>query len=170
AQRLNRIIPEALRRLTVAGQRVQVVHLTGKTDEFIVRSAYEQAGIKHIVAAYLADIDKAYAAANLAITRSGAGTCHELAARGLPAMLVPYPQASRDHQFANAQELERIGGACVVRQQQLTVDAVCNYITYCMDHPEKLTTMRQALLTWAVTDGASRLATEVETVCRKSME
>ena len=81
---------------------------------------------------------------------------------GLPAMLVPYPHASRDHQLHNARALEAVGAARVVEQPDLTVDAVREYIANCMDHSEVLAAMRKALSGLAVAGADENLANLVE--------
>ena len=69
---------------------------------------------------YLAPIQSAYAAADLALTRAGALTVAELCAWGIPSMLVPLPTAAADHQRANARALEAAGAAMVLEQATLT--------------------------------------------------
>jgi UDP-N-acetylglucosamine--N-acetylmuramyl-(pentapeptide) pyrophosphoryl-undecaprenol N-acetylglucosamine transferase len=69
--------------------------------------------------AYLDDMSDAYAAADLLLTRAGASTLGELAALGKPAILVPYPHATQDHQAANAARLEAAGAAEVLADSQL---------------------------------------------------
>ena len=74
------------------------------------------------VARYLPFCDRmaeAYSAADLAVSRAGAGTLAELAACGTPAVLVPYPRAADDHQTANARAREAAGGAVLVRESEL---------------------------------------------------
>jgi UDP-N-acetylglucosamine--N-acetylmuramyl-(pentapeptide) pyrophosphoryl-undecaprenol N-acetylglucosamine transferase len=72
--------------------------------------------------AYLDRIGVAYAAADVALCRAGAGTVAELAATGLPAVLVPYPFATGDHQRDNAAELETAGAAVIVPDAEATAD------------------------------------------------
>jgi UDP-N-acetylglucosamine--N-acetylmuramyl-(pentapeptide) pyrophosphoryl-undecaprenol N-acetylglucosamine transferase len=74
--------------------------------------------------AYLDRMDTAYAAADVALCRAGAGTVAELAATGLPAVLVPYPFATGDHQRENAAELVAAGGAVVVSDEDATADTI----------------------------------------------
>lgn len=74
------------------------------------------------MARYLPFCDRmaeAYSAADLAVSRAGAGTLAELAACGTPALLVPYPRAADDHQTANARARELAGGAVLVRESEL---------------------------------------------------
>ena len=73
---------------------------------------------------YIDRMDHAYAAADLAVTRSGAGTVAELAVVGLPAVLVPFPHDEHDEQVHNAQPLVDAGGALLVRDHEATADRV----------------------------------------------
>ena len=74
--------------------------------------------------AYLDRMDTAYAAADAALCRAGAGTVAELAVTGLPAVLVPYPFATGDHQRENAVELADAGGALIVPDAEATADTL----------------------------------------------
>ena len=111
AHALNEIASQAVIRLHQQGHRLQVVHLTGLADEASVRAAYAQAGVPHAVFGFLQTMEMAYRRASLAVCRSGASTCMELSAYGVPALLVPYPHAIHNHQMANARVLESAGAA-----------------------------------------------------------
>ncbi len=67
-------------------------------------------------------MDLAYAAADLVVARAGATTVAELAALGVPSILVPWPQAAEDHQTANARALAGVGGALLVPEPELDAD------------------------------------------------
>jgi len=162
AHRLNTIIPVAMRRLQADGLPVQVIHIAGAHDAGTVRAQYAAGGVDHEVFEFFPEMAKLYHVADLAICRSGAASCWELALCGLPAMLIPLPEARRNHQYLNAREMESRGCATVLEQNQLTVDAVTNYIYFCLEHPEKLERMREAARGFAIEDGASRLADLVE--------
>lgn len=90
-----------------------VMHLTGagRIDE--VGDEYRKANIEAQVHEYTDDMPSAYRWADIAVARAGALTIAELSVMGLAAILVPFPYAARDHQRANAQVLERMGGAIV---------------------------------------------------------
>jgi UDP-N-acetylglucosamine--N-acetylmuramyl-(pentapeptide) pyrophosphoryl-undecaprenol N-acetylglucosamine transferase len=166
ARRLNEIAPRALCRLHGSSPPFQVVHLAGDRDAESVRSAYAAAGVPHAVFPFLKEIGKAYNAADMAISRAGAASCAELAACGVPCLLVPFPSAARDHQTANAREMARTGGADVIAQKDLTVAWLADYAEHCLTHPEKLAAMRRALKAVAVPDATAKLADLVERVGR----
>lgn len=81
----------------------------------IWRAGYDGA----CVTAFIDDMADAYAWADVALCRSGAGTVAELCAAGLPAVLVPFPHAAHDHQAANARVLESAGAALLVREEEM---------------------------------------------------
>lgn len=113
AASLNVHVPEMLRR---RGTRValQVRHQCGEKHVEKTRAAYAAAGVEAEVVAFVDDMAAAYAAADLAICRAGALTLAELAAAGVPALLVPYPHAVDDHQTRNAQAMVAADAARLV--------------------------------------------------------
>ena len=93
-----------------------VLHLTGERDFELVRSRVHRDD--YVVLPSTERFGAALAAADLALARAG-GSVWELAAAGLPAVLVPYPFATADHQAKNARHFERAGGAVVVPDAEL---------------------------------------------------
>ena len=79
----------------------------------------ESGGVIHRVVGYEPNMDGVYAAADLFIGRGGASTVHEVAATGIPAILVPWPGATDDHQRDNIEWLTEVGGAVMLRDQDL---------------------------------------------------
>lgn len=86
---------------------------------------------------------EAYSAADLAVSRAGAGTLAELAACGTPAVLVPYPRAADDHQTANARARELAGAAALAREADLP--ALGDRVLALLDDAAALARMRAAL-------------------------
>jgi UDP-N-acetylglucosamine--N-acetylmuramyl-(pentapeptide) pyrophosphoryl-undecaprenol N-acetylglucosamine transferase len=167
ARSLNTVVTDAVCRLHRAGEAIRVVHLAGAQEADAVRAAYREAGVSHAVYGYLDAMARAYAAADFAVARAGASTCAELAARRVPSLLVPLPTATRNHQAANAQALERCGGADMVTQNELNIEWLCVYLRKCMRHPAHREAMRAALTPLGRQDGAERLADLVERTARK---
>jgi UDP-N-acetylglucosamine--N-acetylmuramyl-(pentapeptide) pyrophosphoryl-undecaprenol N-acetylglucosamine transferase len=100
----------------------QLLLVTGPDDYDRIARRLANAPIEPkrvVLAAYLDDMSDAYAAADLLLTRAGASTLGELAALGKPAILVPYPHATQEHQDANAAHLEAAGAAVVLADSQL---------------------------------------------------
>lgn len=166
AHALNELISEALIHLHRRGVGIEVTHLTGTEDEMWVENRYDAAGMLHTVRAFTNRIEDLYARADFAICRSGASTCAELAAFALPALLVPFPFAVKNHQMANARVLEKAGAADVVPESDLTVEWLTTYIERMCRVEERRISMARAAAEWAFTDGAERLADQVERQAR----
>jgi UDP-N-acetylglucosamine--N-acetylmuramyl-(pentapeptide) pyrophosphoryl-undecaprenol N-acetylglucosamine transferase len=113
AQSLNATVPEVLRRRG-AHMSVQVRHQSGEAHLEKARAAYLAAGVDADVVPFVPDMAGAYAWADMVICRAGALTLAELAAAGVPAILVPFPHAVDDHQTRNAQAMVAAGGARLV--------------------------------------------------------
>jgi UDP-N-acetylglucosamine--N-acetylmuramyl-(pentapeptide) pyrophosphoryl-undecaprenol N-acetylglucosamine transferase len=110
-----------------------------------------------------------YAAADVAVCRAGASTVFELAAVQLPAVLVPYPYATDDHQTANAQALAAAGGAAVVPDAELDADRLTSEIEAMISEPGRLTAMARAAGVFARADAAERVAGLVITHARRPL-
>jgi UDP-N-acetylglucosamine:LPS N-acetylglucosamine transferase len=108
----------------------------------------------------------ALAAADVAVTRAGAGTCAELAAFGVPAVMVPLPIATRDHQTANAAVLVDAGGAVVVPDAELDVDRLEAELGPLVDDAPRRRAMATAMAGLGRLDAAERAAVVVEEVAR----
>jgi UDP-N-acetylglucosamine--N-acetylmuramyl-(pentapeptide) pyrophosphoryl-undecaprenol N-acetylglucosamine transferase len=105
----------------------------------------------------------ALAAADLAVSRAG-GTVWELAAAGTPAILVPYPHATADHQTLNARHFEGGGGAVVVPDAE--VDRIPALVAELLADPARLASMRDSMLTLARPDAADVVADELLVLAR----
>jgi len=116
---LNEVVPQALARLPVA-LRPEVRHQAGRNTLDVAQAAYENVGVTAEVTEFIDDMAEAYGWADLAICRAGALTVSELAAAGLPAVLVPFPAAVDDHQTLNGGYLVAAGAAVLVPEKQLS--------------------------------------------------
>ena len=159
---LNDIGSKAVCAMHADGIAIQVVHLTGRDDEEVVRERYAEAGVRHLVFPFLEDMGIAYGAADLAVSRAGAATCMELAACGVPALLIPLPSARRDHQTANARILVSAGAADMAAQADLSVKWVTDHLATCSRDRQRLEKMKQAMKTLAVPDATDQLSSLVE--------
>jgi UDP-N-acetylglucosamine--N-acetylmuramyl-(pentapeptide) pyrophosphoryl-undecaprenol N-acetylglucosamine transferase len=121
---LNQRGPELLQKMAERGLLLEVWHQVGGFAVEPVRAAYARAKIPAVVSSYIDDMVEAYRWADLAIARAGAGTIAELAASGLPALLVPLPRAPGDHQVANAQVFAATGGGWSIEEKNWGTEAV----------------------------------------------
>jgi UDP-N-acetylglucosamine--N-acetylmuramyl-(pentapeptide) pyrophosphoryl-undecaprenol N-acetylglucosamine transferase len=118
---LSEIVPEGLAMLPPAFQaRLQVTQQCRPEDIDAVRRRYATLGIPADCATYLPDLPERLGWTHLFIGRAGASTIAELTAAGRPAILVPLPSATNDHQSANARAMARSGGARMIAQSRFT--------------------------------------------------
>ena len=118
---LGEVVPDGLGLLPVAlRRRLQVTQQCRPEDIDAVRAKYAALGIPADLATYLPDMPERLAWAHLVIARAGASTIAELTEAGRPAILIPLPGATDDHQSVNAAEMARAGGARVMKQTTLS--------------------------------------------------
>lgn len=166
AHRLNAGVLEALPELAGLRGELQFVHATGERELEEVRAAYARHGLAAVTAPFLEEMAAAYQAADFAICRAGAGTVFELAAVGLPALLVPYPFAANDHQRANAETLVAAGGAWTVPDAYCDGRRVAATVRAVRERPELLRVMGEKARGLARPDAAERIADLLEAVAR----
>jgi UDP-N-acetylglucosamine--N-acetylmuramyl-(pentapeptide) pyrophosphoryl-undecaprenol N-acetylglucosamine transferase len=164
AHALNELVPEALAAARKLGLSFQVVHLAGHQDEEPVRAFYAKARVTAAVYGFAQDMGAVYETTDLAICRSGAATCAELSAFGVPALLIPYPHATKDHQTANARAMEKVGAADVVPEPDLSATWLKDYVYQCVQDPSRLARMSAATHQRARQRGAQALADLIEQV------
>jgi len=118
---LGRIVPDGLAMLPEHfRRRLQVTQQCRAEDIEAVRAHYSRLGIPADLATYIPDLPDKLAWAHLVIARAGASTIAELTAAGRPAILIPLPAATDDHQTANAREMAKAGGARMIAQPGFT--------------------------------------------------
>ncbi|UZK67387.1 undecaprenyldiphospho-muramoylpentapeptide beta-N-acetylglucosaminyltransferase [Sphingomonas sp. M1-B02] len=126
---LSQVVPDGLALLPVHfRRRLQVTHQARIEDIDAVRAKYAAHSIPADLATYLPDLPEALAWAHIVIARAGASTIAELTAAGRPAILVPLPSATDDHQTANAREISRAGGARTIPQRLFTAAELAKQI------------------------------------------
>ncbi len=149
---------------------VTLWHQTGAADYERVREAYRKAGAEGTrVEAFIQDVAEAYAWADLALCRAGATTVAELTCAALPALFIPFPHATHDHQMHNARQLASSGMADVLDQKELTgpqgnMALLGRYLTTLLDTPGRLEEMSAAARKLARPEAASALVGELEKI------
>ncbi|RJX69933.1 undecaprenyldiphospho-muramoylpentapeptide beta-N-acetylglucosaminyltransferase [Tsuneonella suprasediminis] len=145
ARVLSEVVPDGLAMLQPAlRQRLQVTQQCRPEDIEAVRARYRGHDIPAELGTYFEDMATRLADAHLFIGRAGASTIAELTAVGRPAILVPLPIATDDHQAANTQELVKAGGARMIRQAGFTPKQLAKQIQVMAQHPETLATAAHA--------------------------
>ena len=127
AQALNEAVPKALA-LISEDARPSVLHQAGEKNLAALKSNYQSSGVRGDLVAFIEDMARSYADADLVICRAGAMTVAELAAGGMASVLVPFPHAVDDHQSANARFLADRGAAILLQQEKLNPQSLANLI------------------------------------------
>jgi UDP-N-acetylglucosamine--N-acetylmuramyl-(pentapeptide) pyrophosphoryl-undecaprenol N-acetylglucosamine transferase len=161
AQVLNETLPPALAGLPEAA-RPLVRHQAGRGKAEAAEQAYRAAGVAATVSEFVDDMAEAYAWADLLVCRAGALTVSELAAAGVPAVLVPYPHAVDDHQTRNAAYLADAGAALLLPQPSLTAQRLAELLATLGGDRARLLGMAQAARRLARPDAAQRVADACE--------
>jgi UDP-N-acetylglucosamine--N-acetylmuramyl-(pentapeptide) pyrophosphoryl-undecaprenol N-acetylglucosamine transferase len=120
AHAINVAMVEAAKELAAGRPRIPLTHQTGERDVEMVRGAYREAGLQAVVEPFLYDMGSRLRQADLIVSRAGATTLAELTAAGKPAILVPLPTATDDHQRKNAEALAGTGAADLLVQSEMT--------------------------------------------------
>lgn len=154
AKILNETVPEAASRL----KGISVKHQTGKVMADEVKASYEKLGVEAEVLSFIEDMAAAYQWADLIICRSGAMTVSEIAAAGLPGIMIPYPYAIDDHQTANARFLTDSNAGVLIHQNELNAEKLAKEITNILENPNGLDDMSQAASSCARLDAATVVA------------
>jgi UDP-N-acetylglucosamine--N-acetylmuramyl-(pentapeptide) pyrophosphoryl-undecaprenol N-acetylglucosamine transferase len=165
---INEGMARALPLLQSRADGLQFVHLTGAKDEESMRETYERNGIRATVMSFCGQMELAYSAADVVVARSGAATLTEIAAFGLPAILVPYPHAAGNHQWYNARVFERAGAAQLIEQSSADEDVAergegfAMVIGDLLDDDARRGRMAKAARSLAVDDATERIAILLE--------
>jgi UDP-N-acetylglucosamine--N-acetylmuramyl-(pentapeptide) pyrophosphoryl-undecaprenol N-acetylglucosamine transferase len=139
-----------------------ILHASGQRDHEELRQRLEELGSPHhyLLFPYIEPFADALAAADLAVARAG-GSVFELAAAGLPSILVPYPHATADHQTSNARYVEQAGAAVVIPDRELAGPRLAREVAGLLGAPQRLAAMAKAARALARPDAADRIADEL---------
>jgi UDP-N-acetylglucosamine--N-acetylmuramyl-(pentapeptide) pyrophosphoryl-undecaprenol N-acetylglucosamine transferase len=145
------------------GRDFHVLHLCGKRDHDALRARLDAAGHPEnytLIGFEPGGLGEFLAASDLVLGRSG-GSIFEFAAAGRPAILVPYPHATADHQSANAAWMERAGAATVIADVDLGAERLATEVDRLLGDPARLAEMASASHGLAKPEAAQRIADEV---------
>lgn len=160
---LSEVVPEGLGLLPLTfRRRLQVTQQCRPEDIEVVRAKYAALGIPADLATYLPDLPERLGWAHLVIARAGASTIAELTAAGRPAILVPLPSATDDHQTANAREMHEAGGARAIPQARFTAVELAKQMQKLALDPDALINAAKRARACGRPDAAVALADLVE--------
>ena len=156
ARSINRAAVEAF-----AGARFHVLHAAGERDLHDLQAP----GPHYDLRGYVSRFGEALLASDLVVARAG-GSIFEIAAHGRPAVLIPYPYATADHQTANARFMERADAAMVIPDNELTGPRLAHEVGRLLADPGRLVAMARASAALARPNAARDIAHEVLTAAR----
>jgi UDP-N-acetylglucosamine--N-acetylmuramyl-(pentapeptide) pyrophosphoryl-undecaprenol N-acetylglucosamine transferase len=161
ASGLNEIVARALPLFAKLAPDWQWFHLAGPNDASQLQQTYAEHALSAIVHPFFDRMELALGAASAAISRAGASSLAELAAMRLPALLVPYPAATDNHQWHNASAYATTGAARLVEQGQVTPEALTNLLLDLVRSDAVRRTMQAALARWGRPDVADQIAESI---------
>jgi UDP-N-acetylglucosamine--N-acetylmuramyl-(pentapeptide) pyrophosphoryl-undecaprenol N-acetylglucosamine transferase len=161
ARAINRTLREAAPLMTRRVPDFELVHQTGARDLAGVREDYQRAGFSARVEAFIDEVAAEMRAADLVICRAGATTLAELAAAGRPALLIPFPGATDDHQRRNAGALAAAGAAVVIDERDLTPTRLADAAVAILADATQRRAMGEAMRRFARPDAAARIVDRV---------
>ncbi|MBW4664936.1 MAG: undecaprenyldiphospho-muramoylpentapeptide beta-N-acetylglucosaminyltransferase [Chroococcus sp. CMT-3BRIN-NPC107] len=158
---VNKLVRECIPAWCATG--AWVVHLTGNNDPDAGSLTHPQ----YLTLPFYDNMAALLTRANLAISRAGAASLTELAVKGTPAILIPYPYAAENHQAYNAEVFAKAGAALVFNQSELTQPLLERQVLSLLNSPQQLQAMAEKSKSIAIVDSAQRLATLVKEIIVK---
>jgi UDP-N-acetylglucosamine--N-acetylmuramyl-(pentapeptide) pyrophosphoryl-undecaprenol N-acetylglucosamine transferase len=137
---------------------LQWFHLTGPSDAVRVEQAYRDLGLSAVVHPFFAEMELVLGAATAAISRAGASSLAEFAAMQVPALLVPYPAATENHQFHNARAFVETGAARLLPQEEATAESLVQSLLDLIESKAVRDTTQKALARWHSPRAAEQIA------------
>jgi len=169
ARSINHAVAGALPLLTGIPD-LQVLWQTGEEDRAEMVERVKGVRFPVRVVAYLDTIEKAYAVADLVICRAGAMTIAEITACGVPAILVPYPYATHDHQTHNARGLAERGAAEMIADRDLTAEELRRRVEALFRDEARRRSLGRKARAFARTDAAQRIVLSLESLLKLGTE
>jgi UDP-N-acetylglucosamine--N-acetylmuramyl-(pentapeptide) pyrophosphoryl-undecaprenol N-acetylglucosamine transferase len=167
ARTINNAIIDGLAKIGEAYD-VQVIWQTGKIYDQQCREALDASGVKNVAQmAFISNMDMAYRAADLVVSRAGASSISELQLLGKAAILVPSPNVAEDHQTKNALALSTRDAAILVPDADASAQLVDTMLATVADG-EKIATLSGNVLQMALRDAAEHIVDEVEKIIEKN--
>lgn len=168
ARTMNESIIGGLEKLGAAADDVQVVWQTGKFYDQQCKEALAKSGVKNVIQMpFISNMDMAYRAADLVISRAGASSISELQLLGKPSILVPSPNVAEDHQTKNALALANRDAAIMVTDAEAP-EKLVDAMLATVNDKDKLHSLSANVLRMALLNSAERIVDEVEKIINEN--
>jgi UDP-N-acetylglucosamine--N-acetylmuramyl-(pentapeptide) pyrophosphoryl-undecaprenol N-acetylglucosamine transferase len=143
ARSINKAVIESFQHLHDLKDKIQFLHQTGSDDYENVRNAFREFGFKGMISPFIYQMGEAYAVSDIVISRAGATTLAELTSLGKPAVLIPYPHATGQHQELNARKLSDMGAAKMILDSELSGKSLAHAIKELYENDAMRTEMQK---------------------------
>jgi len=169
AARMNNIMPEFIKR-NIKENRFDHIHATGisgNAAEMIQK--IKDLGVTGVTAPaadireYITDMPSIMNTADIVLSRAGASTIAELTTLGKPAILIPSPNVTENHQEENAKQIQAAGGAVMIPENECTGDSLYEAVKLLLDDEMKLADMTNAMKSLSVKDAAAKIVDTILT-------
>ncbi len=167
ARTLNRASRESWKFFRENTAPVRIIHQTGAADYGSLAEEFSRAGVDGTLVPFIANMAEAFGQADLVVARAG-GTVNEIAAAGMPSVLVPLPFAADDHQRRNAEALVNAGAARMVLDREMTGERLFREVEDLRKNQEELERMRREVRQFARPGAAERAAEVMEEAARSA--
>ncbi len=161
---INNAAVKAMAIMKAEGKAFRVIHQTGETDFTRMKAEYATAGIQSEIHPFIRDMARAYSEADIVVSRAGATTISELAALGIPSILIPFPYATNRHQEINARVLVDTGGAEILLQKDLSGERLADILMGYMNNRTALNKMGEQAIQKGLPNAASAIVDQLEEI------
>ena len=144
----------------------QVLIITGKKYYDDYKDLDISSNIK--IVPFMDDLINYMKDSDLIVSRAGASTIAEITAIGLPAILVPSPYVTNNHQYKNAKELENAGACKIVTEKEFSKESIIREIDYIFDHKEEYDDMVKNSKKLGIKDSSSRIYQEIKKIMKNN--
>jgi UDP-N-acetylglucosamine--N-acetylmuramyl-(pentapeptide) pyrophosphoryl-undecaprenol N-acetylglucosamine transferase len=170
ARTLNRASRESWPLFRKNDTPIRILHQSGPNEHQAFANEFRSTGLNGDVVPFISDMPGAFAESDLVVARSGAGSVGEIAAAGMPSILVPLPFAADDHQRKNAEALVKAGGAQMVLDAELTGTRLFHDVEAIRRNHEQAGEMRRRVRNFARPGAAERAAEVLEEAALQKKE
>jgi len=166
AVRLNDLVLGLKKAYPGEFKNIGIIWSTGtySFDEYKNKSQNEVEAGSVYISPYIKRVGKAYRACDISISRSGAGVMMELAAAGVPSILIPYPHAAMDHQSKNADSFVSAGAAVKITDEDAIAEKVAPVLFDLLNHPRKLKAMSESAKLASKVDAADVIVKNIKEI------
>lgn len=161
AASINQLVLRSWPDLAKRAPELQCLHLTGPSDVARTRAAYQELGIEAVVHPFLTEMELVLNSASVVVSRAGASSLAEFAALRLPSILIPYPHAADNHQFANALAYVQTGAARMILQSIATPEVLSSLVLELLHNQPERALMAKALAQWHHVKAAEMIADRI---------